>query len=233
MHTSNDLDPRTGTGSRAPAAPAMPLRALARLTWLIPLQGALLVWGTWERQPDPTTQFGDWSEFVSTDEFLVSHLTVSIGGQTAAILGTAALTFLLLSVGAHARRALTGFALHTVGSGLLLAGFGIAAFAQPAIGGLQAEHPEIAQQTYDAVFTPLAITTLLAGAALFGLSTIWTGLALGRHVAPWARWAYVAAGPLFAIVGFFIGTVQTIGALALAVAGTAVARAAARDAREH
>ncbi len=228
---------RTTTPDRAvddrPAGVTAAARTAALAVWLIPLHGLLLLWGAWERQPDPTSRFADWADFVSTDEFLWNHVVVSIAGQTAAVVATAALTLVLLTAGARSGRALTGFTLHAVGSGLLLAGFGIAAFAQPAIGALHDEHPAIAQEMYDAVFTPLTITTLVTGAALYGLSTIWTGLALRSltEVPTWARWLYVASGPLFAIVGFFIGAVQMLGALAFAVAGVVVARAAVRRAR--
>jgi hypothetical protein len=202
-------------------------RPLLWLLWLIPLHGLLLVWGTWERQPTPSTEFAEWSRFVTTDNFLWSHVIASIGGQTAAIVAAAALAALLLLRGAPTGRTVTGLVMHLVGSGLLLAGFGTAAFAQPAIGELHASDPGLAEIVYGAVYSPLAIALLLLGAALFGLSTLWTGSALTSlpEVPNLAGRLYAAAGPTFAVVGFFIGPVQTLGALLFVVSGVLVARA--------
>ena len=62
------------------------LQSLKALTWLLPVVSGLTLWGTLRHQPDPNTQFADWSEFVTTRVFLVQHLTVSIAGQTLFIL---------------------------------------------------------------------------------------------------------------------------------------------------
>ena len=219
-HTETTRPSTTGDDARTRRTP------LAWATWLIPLHGLLLLWGTWERQPTPSTHFADWSDFVTTDLFLWNHLVASIAGQAAAVVGTAGLTIHLLLRGAR-RTAVTGFVLHALGSGLLLAGFGVAAFAQPAIGALHAEHPQLAEDLYNDVYSPIAIVVLLSGAALFGLSTIWTGLAVKRLgiVPTWAAVLLLVAGPMFAVIGFFLGAVQSAGAVALLVGGAVVARA--------
>lgn len=205
-------------------------RSLLWALWLIPLHGLLLIWGTWERQPSPDSELAAWSGFVTTDGFLWSHVVASIGGQTAAMVGAAALAAVLLVRGAPTGRTVTGLVLHLSGSGLLLAGFGTAAFAQPAIGELYSADPTLADQMYGDVYSPLAISALLLGAALFGLSTLWSGSALATLVGvpTAAARLYAAAGPTFAVVGFFIGVVQTLGALLLVVSGVLVARALSR-----
>ena len=219
----------TLTHDQQPDLTTRPPRALRWALWLIPLHGLLLLWGTWERQPSPSTELAEWSRFVTTDDFFWAHLAASIGGQTAALLATASLSIILLSRGAPAGRTVTGMLLHLTGSGLLLAGFGVAAFTQPAIGELHTEHPGLAERMYDAVYSPVAIVTLLVGAALFGLSTLWTGSALAAldEVPTVAGRLYGAAGPTFAVVGFLVGPVQTLGALLFLVSGVMVAKALA------
>ena len=193
--------------------------------WLVPLHALLLLWGTWERQPSPSTRFAEWADFVSTDRFLWSHLVASIGGQTAGMLGATVLTVLLVRRGAPLGRTAAGLALHLTGSGLMLSGFGVAAFAQPAIGELHASSPGLAEEMYEAVYGPAALLVLLTGLALFSFSTVATGsaLAAARGVPQWVGRVYAAAGPAFGVVGFLFGTFQTIGAIALAAAGAAAA----------
>jgi cytochrome bd-type quinol oxidase subunit 2 len=102
--------------------------------WLLPLAGAVTLWATFEHQPNPTTQFGEWARFVTTDRFLAQHVIGSILGQAIWILGAAALTALALHAGSRNRSAIVGFTLTVLGAAGLIAGFGVAAFAQPAIG---------------------------------------------------------------------------------------------------
>jgi hypothetical protein len=186
----------------------------------------LLVWGTSKRQPGPATEFAQWAHFVTTDEFRWSHLVASIGGQTAGVVGTVALTALMLLRGAPVARSAIGLLLHLVGSSLMLTGFGIAAFAQPAIGELHRREPGLAKEMYDAVYSPAAFVVLLTGLTLFSFSTVATGSAL-RSTAGVPRWVgrvYAVAGPVFGVVGFLVGTFQTIGAVALATAAAVAAQ---------
>jgi len=200
-------------------------RALRWAVWLVPLHALLLMWGTWKRQPSPSTQFAEWAEFVTTDGFLWSHLVASISGQTVSMVGVTALTVLAVSRGAPMSPAAGGLVLHLVGSGLMLSGFGVAAFAQPAIGNLHERQPAVAEQLYNEVYGPAAFVVLLTGLVLFSFSTIPTGTALGASdgVPRWAGRLYAVAGPVFGVVGFLFGTFQTVGALGLATAGAAAA----------
>jgi hypothetical protein len=193
--------------------------------WLVPLHALLLLWATWKRQPSPSTQFAEWAEFVSTDQFLWSHLVASIGGQTVGMIGITALTGLAAQRGAPIRPAGVGLVLHLAGSGLMVSGFGVAAFAQPAIGQVHEQQPEVAEQLYHAVYGPTAFVVLLTGLALFSFSTVATGAALTASgaVPRWTGRMYAVAGPVFGVVGFLFGTFQTVGALALAAAGATAA----------
>jgi len=200
------------------------LGTLSRFMWLVPLHAALLIWGTWEHQPDPTTELGRWSGFVSTDRFLVNHLVVSILGQTLAVMGIAALVAVAVVAGARPGRALTGATLHVIGSGLMIAGFGVAAFGQPAIAELWRTDHDLAAAAYDDVYSPVAFVVLLLGAFSFAISTIWTATALRplAVVPAWARRTYAASGPLFAIIGIAVGPVQTAAAVLMTVSSLAI-----------
>src|SRR5438045_2433352 len=101
--------------------------------WALPIFAATLFAGTITHQPAPQTALADWSNYVTTSEFLLSHLVLSIGG---AIFGAiAAVSLGLVLIGRGSVRlglwgALTGVAANVLGSSI----FGIAAFAQPALG---------------------------------------------------------------------------------------------------
>ena len=208
-----------------PALARRSTQAMRWLAFLLPLHALLLMWGTRVRQPSPSAQFAEWARFVSTDQFRWSHLIVSIGGQTAGMIGTLALTALLVARGAPIGGSALGLLLHISGSSLMLSGFGVAAFAQPAIGELHVTEPRVAEQMYHAVYNPAAFVVLLTGLVLFSFSTLATGAALASStvVPRWASRLFVVSGPLFGILGFLFGTLQTIGALTLAAASAMAA----------
>ncbi len=204
-----------------------PDRRLRRMVWLIPLHGVLLTWTTWQQQPSPRTELADWSAFVTTDHFLVSHVLGSIGGQLAAVLGVVALTVLVLARTSRPGVLLTGSVLHVVGSGLMIAGFGVAAFAQPAVGELHADSPALAEAAYRDVYGPVTTVVLLLGLASYSLSYSWLGRALTgtAGLSTWVGRLTAVAGPVFGIAGFFVGGLQTLGALLLVVSGVGLATA--------
>ena len=196
-----------------------------RGVWLLPVFGALMAWATFEHQPDPTSEFRSWSQFVTTDRFLAGHLVGSILGQAIYVLGAAALTAAVLPTTRRQREALTGIVLAVLGSAGLLAGFGTAAFAQPAIASLELAGGADARQLYDDVYATPAMITLLGGAALFALSTVLLARSAAAGSAPrWATLAFGASGPLVGIIGIGVGPAQTLGALAAIVGGTGLAR---------
>ena len=194
--------------------------------WLLPVFGALMAWATLEHQPDPTSQFRSWSQFVTTDRFLAGHLVGSILGQAIYLLGAIALAAAVFPTTRRPREAVTGIALAVLGSAELLAGFGTAAFAQPAIGRLELAGGLDAQVLYDDVYRTPAMITLLAGAVLFAVSTVLLARAAAAAGAErWATVSFGASGPLIGIVGVAVGQAQTVGALAAIIGGVGLARA--------
>lgn len=196
-----------------------------RGVWLLPVFGALMAWATFEHQPDPTSEFRSWSQFVTTDRFLANHLIGSILGQAAYLLGAVALAAVVLPTTGRPRDAVAGVVIAVLGSAGLLAGFGTAAFAQPAIGRLELAGGAGARPLYDDVYATSAMITLLGGAALFAISTVLLArAAAAAGAARWSTWAFGVSGPLIGIIGIAVGPAQTIGALAAIVGGAGLAR---------
>jgi hypothetical protein len=211
------------TAHRMPAAvPARPTgvrRTTARS--LLVLWGLLTFFATLDHQPDVSSRFLDWSAFVTTDRFLVGHLVGSIIGQAVFVLAAAAIVGTVLADTTRPRHAVAGFALAVVGSAGLLAGFGAAALAQPAIGRLGIVGDPGAHALYDDVYGPVAMVTLIGGAVAFAAGTVL--LAWAVAATPGSRraaaFALGAAGPLIAVVGIALGAAQTVGSVAAVLAG--------------
>jgi hypothetical protein len=223
--TDTDETTATDLDGRSPV-----ITTLTRGLWLLPVFGALTLWATIDHQPDPTTSFRSWSEFVTTGHFLAGHLLGSIGGQVAYLLGSAALAGVLLITSPRVTTAITGFVLSVVGSVGLVAGFGVAAFAQPAIGRLHLDGHLGAQGVYDDVYATPALITLLGGALLFAAGSVVTARAVAATgvVPRWSTVIYASSGPLIAVVGVAVGQVQTLGALAALTGGAGIATSLSR-----
>jgi hypothetical protein len=101
--------------------------------WLLQVSAVLTLGATLTHQPDPDTQFRAWSEYVTTPRFFISHVVGSILGTSLLILGAFALGTLLAS-SRRGRAARLGIVATVVGGAGIVAMFGVAAFAQPAIG---------------------------------------------------------------------------------------------------
>jgi hypothetical protein len=206
------------------------LSTAGQLTWLLPAVSGLTLWGTFRHQPDPSSRFTDWSEFVTTDVFLVQHLAVSIVGQTLFVLGAIGLASALLARSARGRAAFWGLVLAVLGSGGLIAAFGLAAFGQPAVGDLQLEGYAGAHDVYEAMYSPLAFAVILSGALLWALSTpllAWSATTI-PWVGRWTAWLFGASAPLVGFFGVLIGELQTVGALFGIVGGVLLARQVTR-----
>jgi len=123
MSTQQSINPDSG-----------PLARAARLgLWALPVWAALLFASVITHQPNWRTQLADWSRYVTTPEFLASHLVASILGAATGALGLVALGAVLASRG-HPRAGLWVMVTGVFANVVSAAGFGIAALAQPAIG---------------------------------------------------------------------------------------------------
>lgn len=223
--TTTQPDPTSMAGRPDPGPPQ-----LHNGLWLLPVFGALTLWATLTHQPDPTTEFSSWARFVSTDEFLAKHLLGSILGLALNTLGVASLAWTVLASGRRARSAVWGFALTVLGSAGLIAGFGVAAFAQPAIGSLEVQGVIGSHDVYDDVYGIPTFVTLLGGAVLFSAASILLARAASaiQGIPRWARVAYGTSGPLIAFLGVAFGPFQTVGSLTAIAGGIGIAVAVRR-----
>ena len=148
--------------------------------WALLVWAALLVYGTLTPQPSYQTDFPAYSRYITTTEFLISHLVASILGAGIGTLGFIAL-FVVLCKGRAAPLALWALVTGVIGNTLATAVFGVAAFAQPAIGraylsGHTAEAVAINNDVYGTALNATALPALL----LFTISLVLFGVAVAR-----------------------------------------------------
>jgi hypothetical protein len=209
-------------------------RAARRGLWALPAWTVLLFLGTLTHQPDTRTDFGGFARYVTTVEFLVSHLVASIVGAAIGVLGLLAL-FVFVALRVPVRLATAGLAAAVAGNVLVTAVFGMAAFGQPAIGrlylaGQTGDATALYADAYGAPLTATAaagVLLLVAGVVVLG------GVVARSRVLP--RWAGVGMAVgivVFGVIGLLLADfVQSIGA-ALLVASTLGLAAGARRAPE-
>jgi hypothetical protein len=184
----------------------------------------LLFLGTLTHQPAYQTDFPAYARYVTTTEFLISHLVASILGAGVGILGFTAL-FLVLCKGRAALLALWALVTGAIGNTLTTAVFGVAAFVQPAIGraylsGHMAEAVAINNDVYG---TAALNATALPGLLLLTICIALFGVAVARSCSlpKLAGIGLMVGIVVFGPLGFFLADfVQSIGA-ALMVASTA------------
>ena len=201
-------------------APLMsnPIVRYARIgVWALPIFAATLFAGTITHQPPPQTDLADWSRYVTTNEFLFSHIVFSIGGSIFGAIGAASLGIVLMELGSvklGLAGLLTGVSANVIGPSI----FGIAAFAQPAIGRFYLSgHHDLAPNLYSdaAQGTPMVVVALVF-IVLLVTSFIVFGVAFARFrlLPRWAGIGYAVSGPLFAVVGFALDNwIQSVAAV--------------------
>jgi hypothetical protein len=206
-------------------------RSARRGLWALPVWAALLFYGTLTHQPS-TSDFPAYARYVTTPEFLVSHLVASILGAGIGTLGMVALAIVLARLN-HLRVARWALVTAVLGNTLVTAVFGAAAFAQPAIGRayLAGHTDDIVALNKDVYGAPLGLTAfpgialLTTGILLFGI-----GVARSGRLPKLAGIGLAIGGPLFAVVGFVLSDfVQSIGAALLLVSAAWIAWTGSRD----
>ena len=216
-------DPRTGPP---------PYARIVRLgLWALPAWAVLLFYGTLTHQPPPQTQLAAWSRYVTTPEFVASHLIASILGAAIGALGMIALGAVLASRG-RPRAGLWVMVTGVFANVVSAAVFGIAAFAQPAIGrDYLAGHTAAARSMYYAAAQGAwLVATAFTGAALIAASLVIFGVAAAR-TRPLPRLAGIGlavGGPLFAVIGVALDDFIESIACAILIACTVWIAAAAR-----
>jgi hypothetical protein len=198
-----------------------PLYHYARFgLWATLVWAVLLFVGNLSHQPNFKTDFPGYARYITTTEFEVSHLVASIFGAGLGILGFTAL-FVVLCKGRTALLALFALVLYVIGTAFTIAVFGVAAFAQPAIGraylsGHTAAAVAINQDVYGSALNGTAVPATL----LFLLGIVLFGVAVARSdlLPKLAGISLVVAGILFPVTAIlFDNFLDTIGAALLVV----------------
>jgi hypothetical protein len=219
MSTQQSINPGAG-----------PLARAARLgLWALPVWAALLFASTLTHQPNPQTDLAGWSGYVTTPQFLASHLVASILGAAIGALGLVALGALLASRG-HPRAGLWVMVTGVFANVVSAAVFGIAAFAQPAIGrDYLAGHTAQARLLVNTAVNGgwLNATAVTSGVLLI-VSVVVAGAAVARtgSLPRAAGISFAASMVLFVIGAFPDDFLQSI-ATALMIASTVWIAAAA------
>lgn len=192
--------------------------------WALPVWAAMLFLGTLTHQPDPQTAFGDFATYVTTNGFLISHLLNSILGAAIGSIGVIGL-MLLLQDSTAAGKAIIGM-VTTIAANILASSiFGVAAFAQPAMGQAFLAGQANALDFYNDVYAvPLFLTALLF-VLLFIVGGIFTGLAItaSGRLPRWTGWVYATMTTGFVLSNFLFPVGQSLTSAFLFIATVVVA----------
>ena len=210
-------------------------RVACKGVWLLPTFGLLLALSTIRQQPPVQSDFEGYARFVTTGEFLLSHLVASIGGAALAILGVCSV-FVLLAGGRFRRAALVGTIITVIAQVYLASAFGSAAFVQPGIGRVYLRGETAAAQTLnaDTAYGPAFMATAGFAVLLWLIGTVFLVVALIR-ISPRLRVAgilYALSAPLFIWSGQvdLIPLQQALAGLLLTVAAVIIAVRLPREA---
>lgn len=206
------------------------LHTLARRAlWLLPVWTALLFLSTLTHQPDPQTAFAAFAAYITTDIFLLSHLFGSIAGAALGSIGVVALLLYMQDTRA-AGRAFTGAGATIASNMLLTAVFGVAAFAQPAMGRIFLAGDQSAVAFYDQTYGAPLFATAMLGLLLFIVGGVLAGSAVAASglFPRWTGWTYAIATAGFALSFIIMPVGMSVFAAVLTLATAAIAFTAAR-----
>jgi hypothetical protein len=212
-----------------------PINTFARRAiWALPVWAALLFLGTLTHQPDPRTDFAAFAAYVTTTVFLVSHLVASIGGAAIGSIGVIALMPYLQDTKV-AGRAIAGMVATVVGNTLVSAIFGVAAFAQTAMGRMYLAGQPGASAFYNDVYNGTVFGTAAVALLFFMIGGVLVGISIsaGGRFPRWAGWVYTLATVGFVLSNFLFDIGQSIFSALLFVATVAVAWTAGRESQKQ
>jgi hypothetical protein len=168
--------------------------------------------------------------YVTTTEFLISHLVNSILGAAIGSIGVVGLV-LYLQNNRSAGKAITGMVATVLANTLTTSIFGTAAFAQRALGQAYLAGQQNAQDIYNLVYAAPLFVTVISGLVLLLIGGIFTGSAIATsgRFPRWAGWLYAITVASFALSVFFFSSAQSVLTALLFAATVAVAWSASRE----
>ena len=185
------------------------------VTWIraglvaLPLYGALTLWSSLEPQPNPAEDYGAWARFVTTDEYVLTHVLGTGLGVILAIFGTFALGAHLSST-PTARLGLSAMVTAVFGQSIFLFFGGVSAFGSPMEGqaylaGMSLDQlPDSPASNLQTIVLLTAIVLAFVGNVLLGFA-IWRSGSLPR----WAGILWIAAALLMYPFGIVLGALTT------------------------
>lgn len=207
------------------------VRSFARgALWALPVWAAMLFLGTLTHQPDPQKDFAGFAAYVTTTSFLLSHLINSITGAAIGSIGVVALV-LYLQDSKVAGRAITGMVAMIVSNTLVSSIFGVAAFAQTAMGRLFIAGQQNALNFYNEIYSGTLFGTALIALLLFMLGGVLIGNAIAScgSFPRWTGWAIAISMVGFVLSTFLLDIGQSIFSGLLFIAALTVAWNAGRE----
>lgn len=192
--------------------------------WLLPVYGLANLIGTLSSQPDYNKNFPGYARYIRTSQFLASHLLASMLGTAIGLLGFIAL-FVYLARTRRAGFAASALAATVVGNIYLVAMFGVAAFAQRAIGkAYLAGHHDVVSLNSSVYGTP-ANVTVAVGLGLFFIGLVLYAVAMRASPSlPKSAGVLLTLWlPIFAIGSVTGDPLDKVGSILLIAVGTWIA----------
>ncbi len=208
------------------------VRTFARgALWALPIWAAMLFLGTFTHQPNPQKDLAGFAAYVTTTSFLLSHLINSIAGAAIGSIGVVGLTMYLQDSKAVGR-AITGMVAAVVSNTLVASIFGVAAFAQTAMGRMFQAGQQNALDFYNQIYNDTLFGVALVALLLFMMGGLFIGSAIAAcsFFPRWTGWAYAISIVGFVLSTFLLDIGQSISSALLFIATVAVAWSAGREA---
>ena len=207
------------------------VRTFARLAlWALPVWAAMLFLGTLTHQPDPKNDFAAFAGYVTTSSFLLSHLINSITGAAIGSIGAVAL-MLYVQDSNVAGRAIAAMIAMIISNTLVASIFGVAAFAQTAMGRLFIAGGQITVDFYNEIYNGTLFGTAAVALLLFIIGGVLIGTAItASGVFPrWTGWLIAISIVGFVLSTFLLDIGQSIFSAILFIAMLTVAWSAGKE----
>jgi len=207
------------------------VRTFARIAlWALPVWAAMLFLGTLTHQPDPQKDFAGFAAYVTTPSFLVSHLINSILGAAIGSIGVVGL-MLHLQDSKVAGRTIAGMVAIILSNTMVSSIFGVAAFAQTAMGRLYLAGQPEALDYYNEIYNGTLFGTALVALLLFMTGGVLIGNAItasGRFP-HWTGWVVAISMVGFVLSNFLLDVGQSIFSVLLFFATLTIAWKAGKE----
>jgi len=198
--------------------------------WALPVWAAMLFLGTLTHQPDPQKDFAGFAAYVTTTSFLLSHLVNSILGAAIGSIGAVGL-LLYLQDSKAAGRTIAGMIAMIISNTVVSSIFGVAAFAQTAMGRLfLASHQDMVN-FYNEIYNGTLFGTAAIALLLFIIGGVLIGIAItaSGYFPRWTGWVVAISMVGFVLSTFLLDIGQSIFSALLFIATLTVAWKARKE----